>query len=166
MVNCFGVFFASFAYRYFFMFLYFLKTIQLPHINFFTCILCITLRVASLKKLFSSTGSHFQVLWGLFWFMFIHFFGDAPSYVMKFCLSVFCITLKINVLKRISQHLSLWLEVLCSTFGPVLSIFLHVLGNIKHSFNILHERPDIMWSTLIKKYVGSTSALNILGYFG
>ena len=61
-----------FLYRYFFMFLYFLRTIQLLHINFYTDILGITQSVTSIKKPFCSIDpsaeSHFEVFWGMLFY--------------------------------------------------------------------------------------------------
>ena len=96
-----------YTYCYFFMLLFFWRTIQLLHINFFTDVVGISLKGASLESPFHSisptSGSHFEVFWGSFWAMFLYFSRAIPS----FCTVAFCITLSVNGLRKILHHLSL-----------------------------------------------------------
>ena len=95
-----------YTYCYFFMLLFFWRTIQLLHINFVTDVVGISLRGTSLESPFHSispsAGSHFEVFWGSFWAMFLYFSRAIPS----FCTVNFCITLTV---RKILQHLSLHL---------------------------------------------------------
>ena len=115
------------------MLLFFWRTIQLLHINFFTDAAGISLRGASLESPFHSispsSGSHFEVFWGSFWAMFLYFSRAIPS----FCTVDFCITLAVNGLRKILQHLSLCWGVFCrGFFWPVVGIFHHALRKIRH----------------------------------
>ena len=123
-----------FADHCFFMFLYFLRTIQLIYINFFIDVLGITRRVASLKKpfhsIFPSARSHFEIFWGSFWGIPDILNSSSASYLMKFCRDILSITLTVNILRINLQHVHLLWGLFCSIFGPVLGIFLKVLKNL------------------------------------
>ena len=126
--------------RYFFTFLDFLITIQLLYIKFFTDVVSIILRVTSLIKHFHSislsAGSRFKVFWGacssislkmlhlILWSfaqMFLYFSdsqcaeNNSKAYIPQLGQGTFC-----------------------SISGAILSIFLHVLRNLKYFLDILH----------------------------
>ena len=114
------------------MLFFFWRSIQLLHINFVTDSVGISLRGTSLESPFHSispsSGSHFEVFWGLFWAMFLYFWGVIPS----FCTVDFCIILAVNGLRKILQHLSLCWGIFCRVFWPVVGIFHHALRKIRH----------------------------------
>ena len=91
------------------MFLFFWRTIQLLHINFFTNVIGVSLRGTSLESpfhsIFLSAESHFEVFWGWFRVMFLYVSRAIPS----FCTVYFCITLTFNGLRNVLLHLCLCL---------------------------------------------------------
>ena len=137
-----------YTYCYFFMLLFFWRTIQLLHINS-TDVVGISLRGRSLESPFHSispsAGNHFEVFWGSFWAMFLYFSRAIPS----FCTVDFCITLAVNGLRKILQHLSLcWGGgggYFAEFFWPVVGIFHHALGKIRH-----YAVVSLLWTFLGK----------------
>ena len=148
----------------FFLFFFFLRTILLLHIIFFTDVLGITQRIAPPRKTFfiiySSVGSHIEVFWCLFWGYAPLFLRTVPpSYLIKFCTDIFCDS---HCAKTVSE-----LEFLHSTFGPILDIFLNVLENLKYFLDILLECLDItVVVTKIKNMLGLFLLWICLGVFG
>ena len=141
--SCFGLFLQIYTYCYFFMLLFCWRTIQLLHISFFTGVVGISLKGASLESPFHSisptSGSHFEVFWGSFWAMFLYFSRAIPS----FCTVDFCITLAVNGLRNILQHLSLCWGYFAGFFWPVVGIFHHALRKIRH-----YAVVSLLWTFL------------------
>ena len=135
-----------YTYCYFFMLLFFWRTIQLLLINFFTDVVGISLRGASPESPFHSispsSGSHFEIFWGSFWAMFLYLSRAIPS----FCTVDFCITLAVNGLRKILHYLSLCWGVFCSFFWfflPLVGIFHHALRKIRH-----YAAVSLLWTFL------------------
>ena len=101
-------------------------------------------------KLFSHVSLSRGEFFGSF---FVHFWVSLHFYVplfpenhsiashtnLIFCTHISCITLTFNVPRKISQHVFFCLGNYVVIFGPVFGIFLNLLRNLKHSFDILHE---------------------------
>ena len=107
---------------YFFMFLYFLRTMQYFIMKFCTDVLGSTLMVTSPKKyvLFSSAGGHFGVFLGPFQhIMFLCFLRTIQYFIMKFCrcYSDGHYTNK-KLIKTFSDHVLLCCQAI---FGPILA---------------------------------------------
>ena len=117
----------------FFMFLHFLRTLQLLHINFFTDILGITQRIISLNKYFHSispsSGSHFEVFWGLFW-------GYVPLLSNEILYRCFLYYSDSQYAKKIFAARIPLLGAWCSILGPILGTFRTVLWNLKYFSDI------------------------------
>ena len=126
------VFLHIYTYCYFFMLLFFLRTIQLLHINVFTDAVGITMRVTSLKKSFCSispsTGSHFEVFCGSFWVC--SCISQELVYLIKFCTVVFSINPTVNGLRNILQHLSFC----CGAFRHVVRNIRHIVASLLWTF--------------------------------
>ena len=132
--------------------------------SFFADVLGITQRISPLRKTFfiiySSAGSHIEVFWCLFWGYAPLFLSTVPpSYLIKFCTDIFCDS---HCAKTVSEH-----EFLYSTFGPILGIFLNVLGNLIYFLDILLECLDItVVVTKLKNMFGLFLLWICLGVFG
>ena len=143
------------------MFLYFLRTIQLFHINFFKDVLGINQRVILLKKLFTANPCLLKVI--LRYFM-TYFEVSSPilesrfpSYLKNICTDAFCLTLTVNVLSKISQLVYLCWGHYAVFFGLILGIFLNVSRNLKNYFDIWHECYDITAMVIKLKKMCCTS---------
>ena len=138
-----------FACCYFFMFLYFLRTIQLLQMKFITNAFGITL--TSVKKSPYLLGAILRKFWA--------HFGVCSSIswkLLRLILWYFVNTLTVNALRKILKHVSLcWREnggrercAFYSISRSILNIFFHVLRNVKQYLDILHESLDNMWLSL------------------
>ena len=122
------------------------RTIQSLHINFFTDVLNITLRVNSLKNFFATLTFLLGVRYIL---------GRILWYFLLFLGSFY--TLSYNILYRYFLHfsdsqcaeksftacISMMVEF-CSSFWSNIGILSHVLRNLKHSLDIWHKTLDII----------------------
>ena len=131
-------------YPCFFMFLYFLETIQLLHINFFTDVFGITQRVTPLKRPFysisSSAGSHLEVFWGSYWVTLFH--SWEAFHILFYEILYRCILYYSDsqcAKKNFTASIPLLLA-LCSIFGYN---NINVLKNLKYFLDILHGCSDI-----------------------
>ena len=125
-------------YRYF----YFMRTIQLLHIVFFTDVLSITQRVTSLEKASPPLLGAIVLLWGLFWDMLFYFWELFPILSFEILYRCFlCYSDSQWAKKKFTACIPL-LGPLCSIFGTVLSIFISALRNLKYYLDILNKCLD------------------------
>ena len=139
----FWVFLSIFLYCFFLCF----ENHSIVSYHFLTDFLGITHSVTSLKIFFysssSSTGSQFEVFWGSLCGMFFYFWElflilSCDILCERFLFYFNNQSAKQNVAALISVLRAWW-----RFFGPILSIFFHVLRNEKHSLDIFHECLDI-----------------------